>query len=109
MNNVQAWTAGMWGELWGFWIFGQNTIIDKQLSFSMATFNSWDNESHNFFHNAGVMLNDDAGHFSKLKYYNSSMFTASLSYVKETSASYKYVQAIQGTIEYLKSINYEIL
>jgi hypothetical protein len=108
-NNVQAWTAGMWAELWSFWIFQQDTIIDKELNFSMATYPSIQNMYMNFFHNAGVMLNDTDGHFSKLRYINENMFIADLSYVKETSASYKYVQAVQGTIEYLKSINYDIL
>lgn len=52
---IQKWTAGMWAELWNFWIYGFETVIDKDIDFSWSTSLIEDIDKYPILHNAGVV------------------------------------------------------
>ncbi len=66
-HPIQAWTAGMWSDLWNAWLFGYKTKISKKLDFCWATdvMSRWDKT--NIFHNAGAVI-DNNTLFLKTKY-----------------------------------------
>ena len=105
-NPIQKWCADMWAVLWEAWKMGSQTIVTPELDFSWGTSSVSDYEKYNIMHNAGVT--DDRKHelFFKADYRARSPFNEDLSYVKQDSASFKYVEAINYAKEKRLDFNY---
>jgi hypothetical protein len=101
---VQAWTAGMWAELWTLWLFGNTTVIDEELNFTTAIHSREVNNTRNIYHNAGVESKDAGNYFAKQIYTNVDIFTVDFSFIYPHSASFDYVQTIRKTFDWLKTL-----
>jgi hypothetical protein len=93
-NPIQKWCADMWAVLWGAWKLGAQTKITKELDFSWGTSSLTDYETRNIMHNAGVTDERKSELFYKGEYRTINPFDCDLSYVKQDTASAKYVDAI---------------
>lgn len=94
VNDIQVWTASMWGELWTAWTSGHKVEIPKEFDFCWATdpIERW-NQVY-FFHNAGVT------HDRKELFYKSNFMT-NLPYdseleVDSTKCSSRYYELIKS-------------
>jgi hypothetical protein len=94
-NPIQKWCADMWAVLWGAWSMGAQTLITQDLDFSWGTSHISDWEKCNIMHNAGVTSNNGGRLFYKGEFIGKSPFDSDLSTVDPTTASSKYVEAIQ--------------
>jgi hypothetical protein len=99
-NIIQAWTAGMWAELYNLWFFNNKTVIDKELDFSWADNYVDSYNKHNIYHNAGVIKEMDKDFFFKGNYINKSPFEEQFNYTAD-KACYYYVQDIIETKQWL--------
>jgi hypothetical protein len=94
-NPIQKWCADMWAVLWGALKIGAQARISPDLSFSWGTSSLPEYEKHNIMHNAGVIDNKNGSLFYKGEFINKDPFTADFSLIDPTTASAKYVEAIQ--------------
>jgi hypothetical protein len=105
LNIIQAWTAGMWAELWNIWLFGNKTVIDDELSFSTGTGSIEDYYKHKIFHNAGVEKKDSETCFYKGSFYNTYPFDSKEIYKDiEKKAMYFYLREISDCRMWLKTL-----
>lgn len=97
-SNVQKWTAEMWAQLWGWVREGKTLIAADVLKFCFPTdkIEEWDKV--NILHNAGVTVDKSHELFFKGQYVDYPPFGKDLSFVRQDMASYRYVQAIQNTV-----------
>jgi hypothetical protein len=92
--DFQIWTTDMWCVLWNLWLFGFETVIDPELSFSWAVDPIDHFHKHKIFHNAGVTDAQVDKCFHKGHYTQTLPYGADLSHVKDTAQFY-YVQLIK--------------
>lgn len=104
-NTIQAWTAGMWAELYNLWLFEFETEISNELDFAWATYSTEMYQHKNIFHNAGVTKKTKEGYFLKTNYVNESPFDKDLSFVTPEKACYYYVKEIEETKKWLEWLN----
>ena len=93
-NPIQKWCADMWAVLWGAWKMGSQTIVTPELDFSWGTSDISVYHTCKIMHNAGVTDANRGDLFYKADYRFNSPFGADLSYVNQSKASAKYVDAI---------------
>ena len=100
-HPIQAWTAGMWADLWNAWLFGYQTKISKKMDFCWATdkIDKWGSTS--IYHNAGAVI-DNGQYFLKTKY-QSSPFSKEIN-CSGDYCSYNYVKEIKETENNFKDI-----
>ena len=94
-HPIQSWTADMWAVLWNAWYFGHETKIANRMSFSWACDPIEKYDQHNFFHNAGVVGQND-NMFCKTKY-QESPFNTDFSEISDRFCSIKYMEEIEET------------
>lgn len=94
-NDIQKWTAEMWAQLWNVYHFGKKTEVSDELNFSWATDDIDRYYETKIYHNAGVVESDMHSLFFKGEYIHKTPFSSDLSYVDDTKASSKYVEAIK--------------
>lgn len=99
-TNFQKWAVEMNATIWNMIYFGIIPKVDEDLEFTWATddIELWD--KNKIFHNAGVP-NDEEGMFFKGKYTHTSPFDDKFEDLDKTKASYKYVERIKETKEWL--------
>lgn len=103
-NNVQAWTAGMWAELWGFWLHGIDTMVDEQLNFTTGAHKLSEVSNRNFYHNAGVVSTNADIRFYKQNYANVDVFKEDYSFIQENEATLYYIKELKETGEWLLTL-----
>lgn len=86
---IQKWTAGMWAELWNFWLFGFQTIVDKDIDFAWSTGLIQDIEKHPILHNAGV-TDSSNGLFFKGDFINEKPYFKNLDLDKSRCSAWYY-------------------
>lgn len=96
--DIQKWTAEMWAQLWNVYHFGKTTEVSTELDFSWATDSVERYYKTKLYHNAGVIESDMHNLFFKGEYTHKTPFDVDLSYVNESKASVKYVEAIKEVI-----------
>jgi hypothetical protein len=69
-GQIQFWTAEMWALLWNLWMYGFETKITDEMSFSWATDDIKKYEQHPILHMAGVTDNLKTTKFYKGDYIN---------------------------------------
>lgn len=99
-TDFQKWAVEMNATIWNMLYFSIIPKVNKDLNFTWATdpIEEWD--KNKIFHNAGVP-NDEEGIFFKGKYTQSSPFEDDLNNFDKDKASYKYVEKIKETKEWL--------
>ena len=99
-TNFQKWAVEMNATIWNMPLFNITPHVSKELSFCWATdpIEKWD--EHKIFHNAGVDGQEYL--FFKGKYTNTTPFNKNHDYINKDYASYKYLENIKETEEWLK-------
>lgn len=94
-HPIQKWCAEMWATLWNAWLFGHQTVVDKELDFVFATDTRTRAKSVKIMHNAGVTEKDSHRLFFKGGYISKDPFLIeSFDWVDQNSASSVYTDAI---------------
>lgn len=93
-NPIQKWCADMWAVLWGAWKLGAQTVITPELDFSWGTSDIATYERCKIMHNAGVTDANRDTLFYKADFRFNLPFDHDFSYIDQTKASAKYVDAI---------------
>lgn len=93
-NPIQKWCADMWAVLWGAWKMGAQTIVTPELDFSWGTSDIRTYDRCKIMHNAGVTDSNKDTLFYKADFRFKAPFDEDFSYVDQTKASAKYVEAI---------------
>ena len=96
--DIQKWTAEMWAQLWNVYHFGNVPKVSKELDFCWATDSVDRYYETKIYHNAGVVESSKSELFFKGEYVHKSPFDIDLTYVDNTKASIKYVEAIGEVI-----------
>jgi hypothetical protein len=99
-GQIQFWTAEMWALLWNLWMYGYQTKITDELSFSWATDLIEVYEKHPILHMAGVTDNLKSTKFYKGDYINISP----LDKLKEDLNYFNYVDPKSSTIKYIDNM-----
>lgn len=89
-------TCLMWSKLWNAWLFGIDTEIRPELSFTFASSKIEKCEEVNILHNAGIVDPKDRQRFSKLGFRNLSPFGQPLDHYSKDFSAWKYVEAIKA-------------
>lgn len=99
-TNFQKWAVEMNATIWNMPLFNIVPHVSKELSFCWATdpIDKW--YENKIFHNAGVAGQDYL--FFKGGYNNTTPFNKNHDYVSKDYASYKYLENIKETEEWLK-------
>lgn len=99
-TNFQKWAVEMNATIWNMPLFNVVPHVSKELSFTWATdtIDKW--YENKIFHNAGVDGQEYL--FFKGKYINTTPFNKNHDYVNKDYASYKYLENIKETEEWLK-------
>lgn len=95
-SPIQKWTAGMWSLLWNAWLFGNITVVDKDLDFCWATDHISAVDKVSILHNAGVTVKNKSKLFCKSDYRNELPYEKELE-ISQTSASFFYWNEICKT------------
>lgn len=94
-HPIQKWCAEMWSTLWNAWIFGHETIVDKELDFVFATDSKVKTDTVKIVHNAGVTVRDSERLFFKGGFINRDPFLEpDFNWVDPNTASRVYADAI---------------
>jgi len=96
-GEIQFWTAEMWSLLWNLWLFGVETKITDELSFSWATDSVRIYEKYPILHMAGVTHDLKATKFYKGEFIN----VNPLDKLKENINYFDYVDSDSSTIKYV--------
>jgi hypothetical protein len=99
-GQIQFWTAEMWSLLWNLWMYGYNTKITDELSFSWATDTIEVYEKHKILHMAGVTDDLKSTKFYKGDYIN----IDPISKLKENPNHFDYVDKNSSTIKYIENM-----
>lgn len=96
-HELQIWCADMWAILWGAWIRGYETIVDKDMSFCWATdpIAFWENNY--IYHNAGVVNASNKRLFFKGAYRLQLPYDINLEDFGTEFCSYRYCEEITKT------------
>lgn len=97
-TGIQKWTAEMWAQLWNVYHFGKTTETSGELDFCWATDDVDRYHQTKIYHNAGV-TEDRKELFFKGQYVHKSPFKEDFSFVDESKASIKYVEALKEVNE----------
>jgi hypothetical protein len=99
-GQIQFWTAEMWSLLWNLWLYGNETKITDELSFSWATDNINKYEKHPILHMAGVTDNLKTTKFYKGDYIN----IDPISKIRENPNHFDYIDKDSSTIKYIENM-----
>jgi hypothetical protein len=99
-GQIQFWTAEMWSLLWNLWMYGYNTKITDELSFSWATDNIEVYEKHKILHMAGVTDDLKSTKFYKGDYINIDPILK----LRENPNHFDYVDKNSSTIKYIENM-----
>lgn len=99
-GQIQFWTAEMWSLLWNLWLYGNETKITDELSFSWATDNTNKYEKHPILHMAGVTDNLKTTKFYKGDYIN----IDPISKIRENPNHFDYIDKDSSTIKYIENM-----
>ena len=104
-GQIQFWTAEMWALLWNLWLFGFETKLTNELSFSWATDPVVVYDKNPILHMAGVTDNLKNTKFYKGDYINVDPIEKlkedpnHFDYVDKGSTTIKYIDVIKSFIE----------
>ena len=99
-GQIQFWTAEMWSLLWNLWMYGNETKITEELSFSWATDSIEVYEKHPILHMAGVTDNLKMTKFYKGDYIN----VDPISKLKSNPNHFDYIDKNSATIKYIENM-----
>lgn len=99
-GQIQFWTAEMWALLWNLWLYGHNTKITDELSFSWATDSVEVYEKHPILHMAGVTQDLKHSKFYKGDYIN----VDPIQKLKENNKFFDYIEPTSSTIKYIDNM-----
>jgi len=99
-GQIQFWTAEMWALLWNLWMYGFDTKITNEMSFSWATDNIKKYEQHPILHMAGVTDNLKTTKFYKGDYIN----TDPILKMRENPNHFDYIDKDSSTIKYIENM-----
>jgi hypothetical protein len=99
-GQIQFWTAEMWSLLWNLWMYGFDTKITNEMSFSWATDNIKKYEQHPILHMAGVTDNLKTTKFYKGDYIN----TDPILKMRENPNHFDYIDKDSSTIKYIENM-----
>ena len=99
-GQIQFWTAEMWSLLWNLWLYGNETKITDELSFSWATDNTNKYEKHPILHMAGVTDSLKTTKFYKGDYIN----IDPISKIRENPNHFDYIDKDSSTIKYIENM-----
>lgn len=99
-GQIQFWTAEMWSLLWNLWMYGFDTKISDELSFSWATDDIQKYNQHPILHMAGVT--DDLKHtkFYKGDYINIDPIIK----LRQNPNHFDYIDQNSSTIKYIENM-----
>lgn len=92
---IQKWTSGMWAELWNFWKYGFETVVDERMGFGWVTSPINDVEKYSILHNAGVTVGS-AGLFFKGAYINELPYFKNLQIDQSRASAFYYEQILNA-------------
>lgn len=94
---IQAWTAGMWAQLWNVWLAGYSTVVAPELHFCWASDTLERAGTTPILHVAGVVDTMKETHFYKGKYVGAHPFhdPAVMAITEASNASHLYAIAIR--------------
>ena len=104
-GQIQFWTAEMWALLWNLWMYGFETKITDEFSFSWATDTIEIYDKHPILHMAGVTDDLKTTKFYKGDYINIDPLMKLTSnpnhfdYIDPNSATIKYVENMKSYIQ----------
>lgn len=99
-GQIQFWTAEMWSLLWNLWMYGFETKITDEMSFSWATDDIKKYEQHPILHMAGVTDNLKTTKFYKGDYINIDPILK----MKENPNHFDYIDKDSSTIKYIENM-----
>jgi hypothetical protein len=99
-GQIQFWTAEMWSLLWNLWMYGYNTKITDELSFSWATDTIEIYEKHRILHMAGVTDDLKSTKFYKGDYINVDPILK----LRQNPNHFDYVDKNSSTIKYIENM-----
>jgi hypothetical protein len=99
-GQIQFWTAEMWALLWNLWMYGFETRITDEMSFSWATDDIQKYEQHPILHMAGVTDNLKTTKFYKGDYINIDPILK----MKENPNHFDYIDKDSSTIKYMENM-----
>ena len=99
-GQIQFWTAEMWSLLWNLWMYGFETKITNELSFSWATDSIEVYEKHPILHMAGVTDNLKSTKFYKGDFINVDPITK----LRENIEYFDYIDKSSSTIKYIENM-----
>jgi hypothetical protein len=94
-HTLQHWTMSMWAELWEGWKMGYETRVPKEFDFMFATNPIKDWDKYAFFHNAGVVGNQNDKMFFKGLFNDKLPYDYELKEPNKDLASYKYYEWVK--------------
>jgi hypothetical protein len=99
-GQIQFWTAEMWALLWNLWMYGFETKITDEMSFSWATDDIKKYEQHPILHMAGVTDNLKTTKFYKGDYINIDPILK----MRENPNHFDYIDENSSTIKYMENM-----
>ena len=99
-GQIQFWTAEMWALLWNLWMYGFETKITDEMSFSWATDDIKKYEQHPILHMAGVTDNLKTTKFYKGDYINMDPILK----MRENPNHFDYINKDSSTIKYMENM-----
>ena len=99
-GQIQFWTAEMWALLWNLWMYGFETRITDEMSFSWATDDIKKYEQHPILHMAGVTDNLKTTKFYKGDYINIDPILK----MRENPNHFDYINKDSSTIKYMENM-----
>jgi hypothetical protein len=99
-GQIQFWTAEMWALLWNLWMYGFETKIIDEMSFSWATDDIKKYEQHPILHMAGVTDNLKTTKFYKGDYINIDPILK----MRENPNHFDYIDKDSSTIKYMDNM-----
>ena len=97
-GEIQFWTAEMWSLLWNLWLYGHNTEIVDDLSFSWATDDIKIYEKKQILHMAGVTADQRNTKFFKGDFIQ----VDPLDKLKQDSNCFDYIEKSSSTVKYIE-------
>jgi hypothetical protein len=99
-GQIQFWTAEMWALLWNLWMYGFETKITDEMSFSWATDDIKKYEQHPILHMAGVTDNLKTTKFYKGDYINIDPILK----MRDNPNHFDYINKDSSTIKYMENM-----
>lgn len=99
-GQIQFWTAEMWALIWNLWMYGFETRITDEMSFSWATDDIKKYDQHPILHMAGVTDNLKTTKFYKGDYINIDPILK----MRENPNHFDYIDKDSSTIKYMENM-----